>query len=70
MKVITITGPWPQARDLARQRYSDHTLLGQHAILDAPGDLRSSLPERSMSAADVLITARVAEAPISETTTY
>lgn len=69
MKVITITGPWPQAKNLARQRYTERTAIGLHAILDAPGDLRNSLPERSMSAADVLITARVAEAPISETTT-
>lgn len=69
MKHITITGPLECAKAAARQRYTEHIAMGLHVILDAPGDLRNSLPERRMSAADVLITARQANTPISETTT-
>lgn len=69
MKHIAITGPLECAKKLARQRYTEATAQGMHAILDLPGDLRNSLPERRLSGADVLITARPAEGAISETTT-
>lgn len=69
MKHITIIGPMPDAANLARQRYTEQTAAGLHALLDAPGDLRTNLPERRMSAADVLVTAIDGPDPISETTT-
>lgn len=59
----------PAAANLARQRYTEQTAAGLHALLDAPGDLRNSLPERRMSAADVLVTATDGPDPISETIT-
>ena len=41
-----------------------------HAILDAPGELRTSLPERRMSAADILITVRPDAGQLTTTTTH
>lgn len=69
LKQITITGPAAQVIEAARKHYADETAAGLHAILDAPGDLRTSLPERRMSAADVIITARPDEGPFTTTTT-
>lgn len=46
------------ATQLAREAYQRAVQAGRHAILDAPGDLRTNLPERRLSAADVLFSAR------------
>lgn len=59
----------PAAADLARQRYAEQAAAGLHVLLDAPGDLRNSLPERRMSSADVLVKAVGRPGEISETTT-
>lgn len=69
MKHIAITGPMPAAIDIARRRYAEQAAAGLHVLLDAPGDLRTNLPERRLSAADVLVTATAGPDPISETTT-
>ena len=52
--------------DVARKLYLQAAQEGQHAILDAPGDFRTNLPERRLSAADVLVSVRE---PISQPTT-
>ena len=68
MKHIIITGhPNCGHSKRGRELYTEHTKLGEHVIYDAPGDLRNSLPERSLSAATVLITVRDADRPFSET---
>lgn len=70
MKHITLTGrPNCGHSKRGRELYTEHTRRGEHIIYDAPGDLRNSLPERSMSAATVLITVRDSDLPFSETTT-
>lgn len=69
MKQITITGPYTRVIDAARSHYAEQVEQGLHAILDAPGDMRTSLPERRMSAADVIITARPDHGPFTTTTT-
>ena len=69
VKTIVITGPMPEAADLARRRYAEQAAAGRHVLLDAPGDLRNSLPERRMSFADVLVKAVNQPGEISETTT-
>lgn len=70
LKQITITGPAATVIDAARKHYAEHIAAGQHTILDAPGDLRTSLPERRMSAAEVIITARPDDGPLTTTTTF
>lgn len=47
-----------EATRLARDVYQLQIEQGRHVLLDAPGDFRASIPERRLSAADVLITAR------------
>lgn len=49
-----------EATRLAREVYQLQVEQGRHVLLDAPGDFRTSFPERRLSAADVLITARQA----------
>ena len=39
--------------------YRTAVLAGRHVLRDAPGDFRTNLPERRLSAAHVLISARV-----------
>lgn len=69
MKHIIITGrPGCGHVERARQRYTEQMGKGRHVLLDAPGDLRNSRPECSMTAAQVLITARDADQPLSEAT--
>lgn len=70
MKQIIITGPEMAASELARVHYAEQVAAGQHAILDAPGELRTSLPERRMSAADILITVRPDAGQLTTTTTH
>lgn len=69
MKHITVTGPLPCAAARGRQLYAEHTGQGLHTLLDAPGGIRNSLPERRVSAADVLITVRESAEPLKTTTT-
>lgn len=69
MKHISITGRAICTGERARQVYAEHTRAGRHVVLDAPGDLRNSLPERRLSAADVLITVTRTDENLSETTT-
>ena len=69
MKQVTITGPADQVIEAARKQYAERVAEGLHTILDAPGDLRTSLPERRMSAADIIIIARPEEGPFTTTTT-
>lgn len=52
-----------QAISTAREVYVSQAALGRHVVLDAPGDLRTNLNERRLSAADVLITARQITCP-------
>lgn len=47
-----------EATRLAREVYQLQVQRGRHVLLDAPGDFRTNLPERRLSAADVLVTAR------------
>lgn len=68
MKHITITGPAAQVVETARRHYTEQVAAGLHTIMDAPGDLRTSLPERRMSAADIIITARPDHGPLTTTT--
>lgn len=69
MKHISITGRPSCASARARQLYADSARAGLHVVLDAPGGLRNSLPERRLSAADVLITVTTTDEALSETTT-
>lgn len=69
MKHITITGPAAEVIEAARKQYAERVAEGLHTILDAPGDLRTSLSERRMSAADIIITARPDDGPFTTTTT-
>lgn len=54
---VTVQHPEPRvAAEMARELY--RLLIqdtGRHVILDAPGELRTNLPERRLSAADVLV---------------
>jgi hypothetical protein len=68
MKQITITGPFNQVIDAARQQYAEQVAAGLHTILDAPGDLRTSMQGRRMSDADIIITARPDHGPLTTTT--
>lgn len=52
-----------QAISTAREIYVSQAAHGRHVVLDAPGDLRTNLNERRLSAADVLITARRVQSP-------
>lgn len=70
MKTITISGRRGCGRTRrARALYFELTSQGQHVLLDAPGQWLNSLPERSMSKADVLITVHQADGDLTETTT-
>lgn len=66
---IDIRGPLACARSVGRQRFTEHATQGRHVVLEAPGDLSTNLPERRLSSADVLITVRAGDGPVSETTT-
>lgn len=48
-----------EATTLARDVYSRLVALGRHAILDTPVDFRTNRPERRLSTADVMVTARI-----------
>lgn len=54
---VTVQHPEPRvAAEMARELY--RLLIqdaGRHVILDAPGEFRTNLPERRLSAADVLV---------------
>lgn len=70
MKHITLTGRAGCGKtNRAQELYRYHAAQGFHVILEDEGDIRNSLPERRMSAADVLITTRLTEGDFSETTT-
>jgi len=46
------------AADMARELYQHLSECGRHVILDTPGDFRTNLPERRLSAAQVLVLAQ------------
>jgi hypothetical protein len=48
----------------ARKLYSEHTLAGKHTVLVGACEHRNSLPERRMSACDVLITVHRIDGPL------
>ena len=69
MKTITLavkagSGKTERANALYREGTND----GLHMLLDDEGRIRNSLPERRMSAADVLIITRQTDGPLTETT--
>ena len=43
------------AADMARQLYRHMAEEGRHVIIDTPFEFRTNLPERRLSAADVLV---------------
>lgn len=51
-----------EAVTLARSVYIQACEAGRHVLMDAPGDFRTNMPERRLSAADIVITARQAVA--------
>lgn len=53
--------------DMAREVYALLSQTGRHVILDLPGDFRTSSPDRSLSSADVLVTARRDRQPTATT---
>lgn len=46
------------AADMARRVYLELVAAGLHVILDTPGDFRTNMPERRLSAAEILVTGR------------
>lgn len=54
---VTVQHPEPRvAAEMARELYQLLIqVTGRHVILDAPGEFRANLPERRLSAADVLV---------------
>lgn len=58
-----------EAKELARAVYQQAIRSGRHVLMDAPGDLRTNLPERSLSAVEILISARLAPQHNVTTTT-
>ena len=70
MKHVTLTGRAGCGKtNRAQELYLEHVGQGLHVILEDEGDIRNSLPERRMSAADVLITTRLTDGDLQETTT-
>ncbi len=64
MMHVTVERPTlADAIALARQLYLQAIKSGRHVLLDTPGDFRTNLPERRLSSADVLITARQSQQP-------
>lgn len=51
-----------EAARLARDLYQMQADQGMHVVLDIPGDLRTNMPDRLLSSAEVLITAREVDA--------
>lgn len=47
------------AHDLAQGVYLQLVALGRHAIIDTPWAFSTNMPERRLSAAEVLVTARI-----------
>lgn len=69
MKTITLAGGEGAGKTTrASALYREHTSKGLHVLVDDAGDMRNSLPERRMSAADVLIITRLTSGPLTETT--
>lgn len=69
MKTITLAGgPGTGKTTRAQELYRECTSQGLHTLLDDEGSIRNSLPERRMSAADVLIITRLTSGPLTETT--
>ncbi len=69
MKTITLSGAVGTGKtERANAIYREHTGQGLHVLLEDEGTLRNSLPERRMSAADVLIITRRTSGPLTETT--
>lgn len=46
------------AADMASRVYLELVAAGRHVILDTPGDFRTNMPERRLSAAEILVTGR------------
>jgi adenylylsulfate kinase-like enzyme len=70
LKTITLTGGAGTGKtERATALYSEHTSQGLHVLVEDEGQIRNSLPERRMSAADLLIVTRQTGGPLTETTT-
>lgn len=70
MKTITLAGKAGCGKTTrANALYTEHTGQGLHVLVEDEGEMRNSLPERRMSAADLLIVTRQTSGPLTETTT-
>lgn len=70
MKTITLSGAVGAGKTTrANALYRENTGQGLHVLVDDGGEMRNSMPERRMSAADVLIITRQTSGPLTKTTT-
>ncbi len=69
MKTISLKGAAGSGKtERANALYREHTSQGLRVLLEDEGSIRNSLPERRMSAADLLIITHQTDGPLTETT--